>query len=223
MDVSANCRLDDLHDDIQAAMGWEGCHLWAFMARRLDRIVQWSPAELAGKFEPALRDVVAFLGAGRNSSTGMISEIAGHTGSGSGRSCRREMTEIPVSRCRDRALSTREIRRRVGPPGVPAGTPGSVVGIPGILSRILRGRCHPGPGRCRSRRQGSQLCVVQHMGGDWHHLCMMRIHGNGAVARPTKPEGMVGSSARTRPCGAPELQPPAMWRNADDEFGHQDR
>ena len=72
--------------------GWQGCHLRAFLARRHGRIAQWSPAELGERFEPILRDVVAFPGASRNSSTSMISEMAGHTGSGSGRSSRREMT-----------------------------------------------------------------------------------------------------------------------------------
>ena len=61
MDVPADTRLGDLHLYIQAAMGWENCHLWGFDARRYERCAHWSLDDLGDGPDATLLDVIAFL------------------------------------------------------------------------------------------------------------------------------------------------------------------
>jgi len=61
MDVPADTYLDDLHLYIQAAMGWEDCHVWGFDARRYGRRAHWSVDDWGDSTDATLLDVIAFL------------------------------------------------------------------------------------------------------------------------------------------------------------------
>ena len=61
MDVRSDTNLEDLHLYIQAAMGWENCHLWGFNARRSGQRTYWSPDEFDPELDETLLDVIDFL------------------------------------------------------------------------------------------------------------------------------------------------------------------
>ena len=61
MDVRSDTSLEDLHLYIQAAMGWEDCHLWGFDARRQGQSAHWSPDDFDEEVEVTLLDVIDFL------------------------------------------------------------------------------------------------------------------------------------------------------------------
>ena len=61
MDVRSDTPLEALHLYIQAAMGWENCHLWGVEARRHGQVAHWSPEEDGEELDATLLDVIAFL------------------------------------------------------------------------------------------------------------------------------------------------------------------
>ncbi|MDE0005192.1 MAG: plasmid pRiA4b ORF-3 family protein [Rhodospirillaceae bacterium] len=61
MDVRSDTNLEDLHLYIQAAMGWENCHLWGFEARRHGQRANWSIDEYSEELDATLVDVINFL------------------------------------------------------------------------------------------------------------------------------------------------------------------
>ena len=61
MDVPANTNLEHLHLYIQAAMGWENCHLWGFDAKRHGERSHWSLDEFDAEMDATLLDVIDFL------------------------------------------------------------------------------------------------------------------------------------------------------------------
>lgn len=61
LDVPDYIRLDDLHLFIQAAMGWENCHLWGFNARRYGEHFHWSPEEYFSEVPETISDVLSVL------------------------------------------------------------------------------------------------------------------------------------------------------------------
>jgi len=61
MDVYADTTLEELHYYLQAAMGWENCHLWGFDARRYGERAHWGDDEFGeGDGQPIVcfRDVL---------------------------------------------------------------------------------------------------------------------------------------------------------------------
>ncbi len=61
LDVPVDIRLDDLHCFIQAATGWEDCHLWGFNARRHGKRFIWSPGESVGEVPETISDALSVL------------------------------------------------------------------------------------------------------------------------------------------------------------------
>ena len=92
MDVRADTHLEDLHLYIQAAMGWENCHLWGFDAKRHGQSAHWSLDDFNEELDATLLDVIRFL-QGKPEFTYIYDYgTPGHTESESERSSLRVMT-----------------------------------------------------------------------------------------------------------------------------------
>ncbi len=61
MDVYADTTLEELHYYLQAAMGWENCHLWGFDARRYGERAHWGDDEFGEGGDQTILDVLDFL------------------------------------------------------------------------------------------------------------------------------------------------------------------
>ena len=66
LDVPADLDLEDLHCFIQAAMGWEDCHLWGFRARRYGKRYFWGNAEFEDEPSITIRGVLSVLNGNRD-------------------------------------------------------------------------------------------------------------------------------------------------------------
>lgn len=96
--IPADLTLEQLHDVLQSAMGWEGCHLMSSVSgsRGLANLIRWSKP-LVGRARPANEPPACsqyWAGRGQRPCTPMTSAIAGITKSWSKNAWRPKRGEL---------------------------------------------------------------------------------------------------------------------------------